>query len=239
MIAGTLATHDPVQDELEDWHHNDNLPALDVETTQTTHDNATYQSGTAATRLEDTRTSINLHTKDGVHLDTFREKTIQEYATQWYADPTGSGIVLAESLGNPSSEYPFPYDLIATQLGVDVHRQAIGIEDVHGAWQSREDLDEVWLHANDTMGDGTSIQYHESANEQPGAASIGLGFKRSWSGTIVRGVVYSSGYVALYSANNPAEALGFVASELHPYTRDWDPEEHEDQTDFDEFDGGA
>jgi hypothetical protein len=55
----------------------------------------------------------------------------------------------------------------------------------------------------------------DAADDQP--ATIGLGFTRPWGGSVFEGVVYESGYLALYDCSRPTEFVQFVEDEILPY----------------------
>jgi hypothetical protein len=238
VIAGTLGVCDPVDEPLESWRDGDYL-ALQVSTSQTTHDETVAQRGTAAARIEQTEQDVIVTTDQSgdVVVDTSREDVTRPFATDLYADVVGAGVVLAESVGDPNETSPFPLDLVSVRAGSEVTRRALDIAGIHHDWDQAGDLHDVWMAGSDARA-GTNMAYHGAAADADEPATIGLGFKRPWSGTLMKGVVYASGYVALYSARTPADGLGFVADEILPYTEPWDPDEHGDQADFDDF-GGA
>lgn len=233
MIAGTLAVFDdPADEPLEPFIRAAGYPALTVDTTQSTVDDATPQTGTVAGRIGETRTNVYTGTdSDGTpYVETDRDDTITAIATDWCADVTGSGVVLSESIA-ANEEVPFPFDVFGGLLESNIERKQIDVESLHRDWDGDGGLSKVWMAGNDER--GASMAYHGSAADvEP---TIGLGFKRAWNGTTIKGVCWASGYVALYNARHAADGLQFVADEILPYTEAWDPETHEDQTDFDEF----
>jgi len=234
MIAGTLAVFDETADEpLEPFIRAGGYPALTITTTQSTVDEATPQAGQVAGRIKDTHTQVYTGDDDGEPwIDTERNDAIQAIATDWYADVTGSGVVLAESIA-ANEELPFPFDVFGGLIRSNIERKQLDIRQLYQDWDGDGGLSKVWMAGNDER--GASMAYHGSATDvEP---TIGLGFKRAWNGTTIKGVVWQSGYLALYTARHAADGLQFVADEMLPYTESWDPEEHEDQTDFDEFGG--
>ncbi|MFW5896323.1 MAG: hypothetical protein ACOCUA_02955 [archaeon] len=239
MIAGTLAIYtDPLDEPLETWSERGRYPTLVVSGSQETHGDATAQHGQVAGRVETTETDVLVYEdQDGdTRIETDRIDGIETIATDWYADPTDSGVILAESVADPDAEYPFPFDVFAGIADSRVQRQQLDVETLHDDWQDADGLSDVWMGAGDGQV-GTRIGYHGAARDVD--PTIGLGFKRAWGGTTIKGVAYASGYVALYSARHPADGLQFVADEILPYAESWDPEQHQDQTDFDDFGGGA
>lgn len=234
MIAGTLARLDsPVDDPIESYIRQGGYPAVTVTNTQTTVDEATPQTGNVAGRVEESVTNVYTGTDDGdPYIDTERDETVTPIATEWAADVTGSGIILAESIA-ANEELPFPFDVFGGVTGSNVERKQIDIRRLFTDWE--DDALDVWMAGNDEH--GSEMAYHGKAQDvEP---TIGIGFKKAWNGTTIKGVAWASGYVALYSARHAADGLQFVADEILPYTETWDPEEHEDQTDFDDFGGDA
>jgi len=238
MIAGTLATcAEPVDEPLSPWIRGEaGLPAIEVTQTQDTHGAATPQAGTAAARVDESVTDVLARRDDsnGVLIDTDRTDAVTDMATDWYADVTGSGVILAESI-SANEQLPFPFDLFTARVATSVERQQLDIEALYDDWDGADGLAELWMSGSD-IGPGTQIAYHGAADDH--RPTIGLGFKRAWSGTTIKGVAYASGYVALYTARHPADGLQFVADEILPHAEAWDPVEHEDQADFDDFGGG-
>lgn len=235
MIAGTLAVLDaPADEPLSSWiREAGGFPAIQVELTQSTHGDATPQAGTVAARIEDSQRQVLTGTDQtgDAYVDVERERVVVPIATGFAADVTGAGLALAESIGE-DDEFPFPFDVLSAQVGREFERRQIDIKQMYDVW-SDESTVSSWMTGSDE--NGTTMAYHEAARATN--PSIGLGFVRSWAGTTMKGVVFRGGYVALYTARHAGDGLQFVADEIMPYTEPWDPEEHEDQTDFEEFSG--
>jgi len=238
MIAGTLAVYtDPPDEPLSDYRRGDGIPALEVTSTQETHGDSTPQRGTVAGRIEATDTLISVTgPPDDVDIETERVDDLTTIATDWTADVTGSGVILAESIA-ANEELPFPFDVFGGIANSRVQRQQIDVADLHSEWNSAGGLADVWMASDDSQV-GTQMLYHGAATNA-NEPTIGLGFKRAWNGTTIKGVVYASGYVALYTARHAADGVQFVADEILPHAEPWDPAIQQDQTDFDEFGGGA
>lgn len=235
MIAGTLAVVETGDGPLEPYIRDNGYPALTVHKTQTTVGDATPQSGAVAGRVESSATRVSTGQDSGEpHIDVERTDSVETLATDWYADVTGSGIVLAESVA-ANEELPFPIDVIGGVLERSIERRQIDVQALHDRWDGDGGLSDVWMAGTDHH--GAAMAYHGQATIVD--PTMGLGFKRSWNGTTIKGVVWEGGYVALYNARHPADGLQFVADEILPFTESWDPDEHEDQTDFEEFGGGS
>jgi len=237
VIAGTLAVLDePTDEPLDGFIRDDGYPALAVTNTQTTVDDATPQTGTVAGRIEDSVTQVHTGTdqNDVPYVETEREDAIQRIATDYYADVTGTGAVLAESIA-ANEQLPFPFDVIGAVAGTGIERRQIDVRTLFTDWDGDGGLSDVWMAGNDEF--GAAMAYHGQASDvEP---TMGIGFRRAWNGTTIKGVAWASGYVACYNARHAADGLQFVADEILPYTETWDADQHQDQTDFDDFGGGA
>ena len=219
MITGTIALVEPQDEPLESWYHDDetHLPALQVEDTQTSFDDRPVQTGIAAGYDDTTRQSVSISidpdgNPSGITVN--REDDRKRIATEWVADVTGSGLVAIESVAG-DGEFDFPLDLFYTRLGLQPERQFIDVEELYVAWDREDVLGDIWLAAGEDM-QGTSIDYHGNADGET-LPSIGLGFERPWGGTVMEGVVYASGYVAVYNTTHASQFVRFVEEELLPY----------------------
>lgn len=223
MIAGTLARlADPADALLEDYH-NGGFRALDVSDTQERLDGRHVQAGMAAGQVETTLQKVHL---DGSDIETSQEEVLETVATEWVADVTGTGLLVAESTA-AEEPYPFPFDLFATRTGRDVDLLEIDVPRLHATWAGEDALGDVWMTAAGDD-DRTAIDYHDAASSAS-EPTIGLGFKRPWNGTVERGVVYASGYVAVYSTSTASTFVEFVESELLPFASVYTGEDESDQ----------
>ncbi|MDS0258534.1 hypothetical protein NDI56_03800 [Haloarcula sp. S1CR25-12] len=220
MIAGTLFVLDDTADEpLETWFRNGRLPALDVHAHQQTFGDGTVQSGEAAASIVkevDVPEVATVANKDTKSLITERREQNEKMHIDWVADVTGTGIILASSV--EGTEFgDFPVGLFYSRTGQEPRAQYIDVEGLHTHWDDADELDTTWLNAaEDIDGEGSSIDYHDNARSSE-PATIGLGFGRFWDGTVMRGVVYQSGYVALYNCDVASNAVQFVAEEILPH----------------------
>jgi hypothetical protein len=226
MIAGTLALLEELADEpLETETAGGTLPALDVRKTQADLDgNAVAQQGYAGGRVtvevEDVMLAQSNSDDDDPLVVTERIETAEQHHTEWVADVTGHGLVLVASLGGDDNQ-PFPLDLISAQTGRDVRATGIDLRSLSAAWDL--DDEQTW-YVGDSDVDGTTLRYHDAAG-QSGDANVGIGFERSWQTTGARGVVYESGYVAIYREWTPAVGIEFVAEEILPHAYEHDTEQ--------------
>jgi len=218
MIAGTLALlNEPADAPLETETAGGTLPALDVRTTQADlQGNAVAQQGhaggTVRTETEDVMVARSSSDDDDPIVVTERVETAEEHHTEWVADVTGHGLVLVASLGGGDA-LPFPLDLINVQTGADIQLPNIDLESLTAAWDL--DDDQTW-YAGDSDDDGTTLGYYDGAGN-PSSANVGVGFSRSWETAGVSGVVYESGYVALYRDWTATVGVKFVAEEILPH----------------------
>jgi len=224
MIAGTLAVLEDTADEpLESWFRGkSSLPALEVKKTQSSFDDRPIQSGVAADAVtRETKVPEVTVTIDGEPSGITEEPREQgeRISTDWVADVTGTGLIAIESVDGDGM-LDFPLDLFYNLAGSKPVRQRVDIEALHIAWSDEDSLGDVWLNAADG-GDGARIDYHQQADPEQ-KATIGLGFERPWNGTVMRGVVYESGYCAVYNCSRPTEFVRFVEEELLPFCDDDD-----------------
>lgn len=234
MIAGTLAQLDePADDILESALSKGTpgkLPALHVEDSQTLLEGEQIiQSGSAAGRVKDTRAEIGISTdQDGnpSRIEVDREKTKRQMATDWVADVRETGIIAAESTGE-QEPYPFPFDLVAAQTNRSVTLLQFDIAEMYSDWVQDETLLDVWMRGAE-FNDGTTIEYHQDAsNDTP---NVGLGFSATHGGTVMSGVVYKSGYLALHNSESEVQFIQFVEDRILPYAYTADDEEDAQST---------
>ncbi|GAA3882848.1 hypothetical protein [Haloarcula argentinensis] len=233
MIAGTILILDePADEPLETWFRGGSrMPALEVNDTQETFGDRAIQSGEAAATIvkeRDIPTVGSYANRDGKTLMTERQEIKEKMLIDWVADATGTGLILASSVEGIDFG-DFPLDLFYNVTGREPKPRYVDVEGLHIAWDEADTLDNTWLNAAEG-GDGTRIDYHEDASGEV-RANIGLGFTRAWSGSIMRGVVYESGYIALYSCSIAADAVQFIAEEILPHCYLEDVEETRDLED--------
>lgn len=238
MIAGSLAVLEtPADGPLEGYLHDAGVPALAVEHSQNDLDGNPIQTATAATEIRASRTDVHTgrnNATDSVYVNVDSHRTTEQVATDVVADPTGSGVVLAESVTD-DGDPPFPFDLVWNVTEREPVPQRIAVDDLHAAWSRDDVLGDVWMTGAD-HGDGARIGYHDRADADD-APTIGLGFKRPWSGTAVKGCVYASGYTAIFSTDSASRAVRFVAEELLPYCSDKDDLDDDGQASVSDFGG--
>jgi hypothetical protein len=215
MQAGQLAQLDaPAPDRLEDTtEQSHDLPALAVNATQTDLDaDREVQHCTAAARIATEEEQAIVY--DG-GVTSERIETRTEIISDLVADVTGTGIVLAERTGG-DGRYPFPYDMVAAQTTRDLTTYNVDIQDFANQWDD-DALRDTWMVGSGDD-DGVRIDYNDRAEpENAPDATVGLGFVVSWEDTVGEGVVYESGYVAIYSGWTAAMFVEFVDDAVLPH----------------------
>lgn len=240
MIAGSLAVlEQPTDEALESWFRNGrSLPALDVQRTQQSlEDDRPIQSGKAATTVETTHRDISVGVNtDGepIAIDVDRYEGREQLVTDWVADVTDTGLIVAESTDG-EGELAFPFDVFWNVTGQQPERLRVNIAALHEEWDRDGVLGDVWMTSAD-IGGGASIEYHDEADEDA-RPTIGMGFERPWSGKVMRGVVYESGYCAIYSSSSAPDVVRFLEEELLEFAGIPDDDEPaEEQETLDDLD---
>jgi hypothetical protein len=232
MIAGTLALLEEPADETLDSYHDGGYTALDVAGTQEYLDDAAVQSGKVAALVESTQEEIHL---SGSDIDVERVETNERVVTDWVADTTDAGFVLAES--TEPDDPPFPFNVFQGRCNTDVVPAHIDPA-AFVERQERRDRDvSTWFsgaryETGENQANDVSMGYGRDANQAGG--NIGVGFETPWRGTTVRGVLYASGYVAIYnpSAWGPMQFARFVREEIVPVASVPEPEDEGEQSEL-------
>lgn len=227
MIAGTLRQlEQPTDDALESAFPSEGeFPAFDVRNTQTSFDDRPIQTGLAATSVMRRKQVPMLvgQTQDDrdTMLITEPEERSQTLVTEWAADVTGTGLVAAESVDG-DGKYDFPFGLLSNLTGGTFNLLAVDVEGLHIAWDDEDTLGDVWMTSADS-GAGTSIDYHDNADKES-RPTIGLGFECPWGNVVMRGVIYESGYIAVYNDRPATEFFRFIEEEILEFTEVIDDE---------------
>jgi len=214
MIAGTIALLDaPAGEPLSDTVGSRDRPALSVKKTQRDlAGEAIAQHGSAVGTVSITTEDVTVMEDDGdVTIITEEFEGREEHLTDWTADVTGRGVVVVESLGGTDA-FAFPLNVIASQTDQRPRLVEVDIEGLARDWGDVE----AWYVGATDGDEKAALTYHEAATA-PEDATVGLGFTRTWQETAVRGVIYESGYIAVYSAWTHAVFLEFLADAVLPY----------------------
>ena len=224
MNAGTIAVlEDSTDAPLDSWARDDGAPpALDVRETQQQIDGTPIQTGMAAGTVESSTDRVRV---DGTEVTVESVDGRDTVATEWMADVTGSGLVVAGSTYNTAKEHPFPLDLITHNTGTPCRRVRVDTDALAAAWADDDALRDVWMCAE---GDDeqTVMKYGDAATpSDAGTANTGVGFSAAFGGTVFKGVIYESGYVAVWRDIDAGGFLDFVAQEILPFAETVDTDE--------------
>jgi len=192
-------------------------PAVDAEYTTYLDGNTCY-FGTAADLLEVQQESVTI-TEDEVA--TQQVKGLQEKAVDFYADvATDPGFIGVSS----ASDGEWLVQRIAAQTGVEVLKTWIDVDAFADHIRQQAETADAWnVSRSRDYGGGkeeTSIDYHDAANiDDAQKGTLGLGFQYFWGDTRVRGIVYESGYVAMYRDMVTIEFAKWLREEVLPFLR--------------------
>lgn len=229
MIAGTLGIlEDTVTARLKS-KNGGGFTTLDVQGRDEYLDGAAVQYGRACSTVESTQEEI--HVLDG-EIEVESVGTKERVWTEWVADVTDAGFVVAE---RTHSENPmFPFDLFRAATGETVDPARID----PGAFVRQQDDVDLWFSGSkaetpDTEPNDVDMGYGRDANQAGG--NVGVGFETGWNGTTVRGVMYASGYVAVYNDTwGPMQFARFVRDAILPVAHVPDTEEGTEQDTLEE-----
>lgn len=210
--------------------------ALSVEETYTYLDGSEVQTGKAVDTVDSREQHIEITHDDGgeVKIETETEKVGERVVTDWIGDLVDAGFACAASTAGTNAEFPF--GMIRAEAGVPMAPACINTAAFADA---QEDMDVWMVGSKQTNAEGlehetAEINYHgDGLHERAARANVGIGFRTAWNGTMVRGVMYSSGYIALYDQTvTPVQFAAFVRDEVLPHTFLPDPESepHEQAT---------
>lgn len=220
-ILGRLA--EPVDAQLSTSGWADR--AIDVETTFTDFDGRHVHAGLAAERRTEQVTVPNFTGGGSINLVDTTE-TVKVH-TEWMAELADRGWVAVDT-----SAGTFVFDLVWHETGADVRRAEL---DVHGFVEMARGADvpaEFWMVADEDAL-GPAVKYHARATSQNAeGANIGIGFEYGWEGHRLKGVLYSSAYVAVWPQNAswaPETFAAWIGDQVFPHTSLPEPDEEEDE----------
>ncbi len=112
------------------------------------------------------------------------------------------------------------------------------------AQEREDDLAGIWYAGakevtdSDLEPDDVEMGYGADASTATAReANIGVGFRTSWRGTVVKGTIYRSGYIAIYNDSwGPVQFARFVADAVLPHA---EVLEEDDDTEQETLGGGA
>lgn len=203
------------------------LPAIDAEGARYLDGHELY-FGTAADYVEEEIQKVHI---DHGKITTSREAVINRKMVEFYADvSTDPGFIGVSS----DSDGEWLVKRIAAKTGVEVMETRIDVDAFAEQIRQEAEAPNAWnvSHTQDYGGgmEETTIDYHRSADlDSATDGTIGLGFEYFWDDTRVEGIVYESGYVALYS-DTISEVFGaWVRQEVLPHLYVPDEGEETDQ----------
>jgi hypothetical protein len=195
---------------------DNHFPAVEAHATAYL-DGLQLSHGRAAALINDERT-LPMPTSSGI--ETTEMEVSRKALVDFYADLEGGWAGISSSDG----EW-FVEEWLRTQHSVSAHEMMLDLE----AWIDdflAESAPEVWgVSYSVTVGDETTragADFHRDADldqlERDAEYISGVGFRYDWSGDIVRGVIYESGYVALYTRFTEAQFGRWLADHVIPYS---------------------
>lgn len=223
MIAGTIALlEDTTDDPLEST--SSGFSTIDVRETLTYLDDATVQHGRACAHVEAQHEEVSVN---GTEIETETVTGREDAYTEWVADVTDAGFVVTERTAG--SEPMFPFDLFEVATGCRLSEARLDTSAFVTAQREGENAPDVWFSGSkaetedDLDPDDVDMAYGRDANQAGG--NVGTGFRTSWNGRRVKGIMYSSGYIAVYSDWVTADAFAqFVREEVLPHAETPDGE---------------
>ena len=220
MNAGTLGLLEtPAGDEL-DSYGSGGFSTLDVRDTHEYLDGAAVQQGAACATVEGTQEEVHV---SGTSIEVEEIGTRERVWTDWVADVADAGFVVAERTAGQTPMFPF--DLFTARTGIEVRPARIDPAAFVHAKQRSDDLHDVWYAGakevtdSDLEPDDVTMGYgREASTSVARHANIGVGFETAWNGTVAKGIIYASGYVACYNDSwGPVQFARFVREALLPH----------------------
>ena len=214
--ATFFLTHEEARDPEIPSKLDGEFPAVDAEGAHYLDGNTVY-FGTAADLIEEQNEEV---TVDADEITTNRAKALIPRAIDFYADvSTDPGFIGVSS----ASTGEWFIKRVAAQTGVTVKETRIDVDGFADHIREQTETADAWnvSHSRDFGGgkEKTSIDYHDAADiESARDGTIGLGFEYMWDDTFVEGVIYESGYVAIYSNGFIEELFAkWVREEVLPF----------------------
>ncbi|QLG47867.1 hypothetical protein [Natrinema halophilum] len=232
MIAGQLAfLTETVDEPLENYH--DTQRALHVESAVSyLDDELTVQRGTVGGRVPKEEENVSM---DGHMIEIERDTRIRTVASEWIADVTGGGWIVADRTHAPRKrdehlEVDWPFTEFVKRTGVEIKATVLSpAEFVRNQRDADRDYT-IEMASREFNGDDVSIQWGQGAMKKDAIKSdVGVALTTLWNGEFVRLVVYGSGYFAIWEpADWSIETFArFVDEEIVPIA--WVPETEEEE----------
>lgn len=208
-VAGTIARFEASGASLESYASQNGVRVLDVDGEQADlTGETTTVTGRASTVIEDTEPFVTVRDTE---IDIGREKVDRRIGTAFAVRGRAAfaGSIAGEGAG------AFPFTLLSAVSHVKCERLHFDTDAIREAWQDDGTLSETWMAGTKDDDHGTVMAYGEASENA--ASDIGLGFERGWEGYLLQGVVFASGYVAVYEDLGKSAFLRFVTETLLPH----------------------
>lgn len=208
-VAGTIGRFEAPEVTLESFSGLDGERVLDVDGEQVELDGTSATvTGRASTVIEDTEPRVRVH---GTDIELDREQVDKRVGTEFAVrGQTAAADTTVEEGGGT-----FPFTLLSAVGKVKCERLNFDTESIRAAWKEDGSLSDTWMAGSKDDGSGTVMAYGEASEDAK--SDIGLGFERSWQGYMLQGVVFASGYVAVYEDLGNTAFLRFVTETLVPH----------------------
>lgn len=219
MIAGQLAfLAEPADDPLENYH-DDGRRAVDVESAISyLDDELTVQHGMVAGRVPKQEERVTLA---GHEIETEQRDVERTVASEWVADVTGGGWILAERTHSSDREDQprWPFSDFQTRTGRRIEPVEFAPQEFVRRQRDQDRDYTIEMASREFNGDDVSIEWGSGALKKDAIKSdVGVALTTLWDGHFVRLVVYGSGYLAIWEPEEMAiEAVArFVHEEVAP-----------------------
>lgn len=207
-VAGTIGRFRDSPPDLSGYSSSSGGRVLDVDgSQQSLAGGPATTTGRASAVFEETERVV---TAVGSDITIGSETVDRRFGTSWAAR---GRVVYAGSVREEGGG-TFPFTLLSAVAGVMCEHLHFETEAIRQAWEDDGVLSETWLAGTETD-DATVMAYGEASLSE--SADIGLGFERAWEGYVLRGVVYSTGYLAVFEELSDPQFLRFVTEELVPF----------------------
>ncbi|MFC6766048.1 hypothetical protein [Natrinema soli] len=234
MIDGKLAfLTETVDNPLENYH--DTHRSLHVESAVSyLNDELTVQRGQVAGRVPKEEEIVN---RDGHEIEVERETRTRTVASDWIADVTGGGWIVAERTHSARDQddhlkVDWPFTEFVKRTGVEIDR--VGLSPAEFVRNQRDaDRDyTIEMASREFNGDDISIQWGQGAMQKDAIKSdVGVALTTLWNGEFVRLVVYGSGYFSIWEPEEMAieQFARFVDEEIVPVAYVLEDDQEEDE----------
>jgi len=219
MIAGIigLLEQPPNETELEGWTRQPHAAATVDRTDYLDGETVYYGEACDLVEQEQKRPQVVETDSGRTNIAQVTDLVDEKAYTRFVADLENRWTTISRSEGE------FFWDELGVRYGTIVERAHIDLDAWLDDYKGRDDS-ECWAVGWSEDGDDeedtpASIGYHEEANlyDAPPDMAKQFGFKYSWDGYYVRGMLCESGYVAVYNLDNRAQFARWLTDEVLEY----------------------